>query len=108
MDAKKEKEKIYRGERDKNGHCIVTVNEKPLPLRDDLFNYSSEFDWGCDNRGSAQLALALLSDLLGDDNKAIELHQNFKTAFIISIPKNKKKWLIKEKWLKKIVQEINI
>ena len=41
---------------------------EPLPLRLDLENHSpTGFAWGYDGSGPAQLALAILSDAVGDD-----------------------------------------
>jgi hypothetical protein len=51
----------------------------PLPLRLDLWNHSpTGFNWGYGGSGPAQLALALLCDVLGDDREAVRLHQAFK------------------------------
>jgi len=40
------------------------------------------FDWGTAGSGPAQTALALLADALGDDERAVRLHQHFKFAVI--------------------------
>ena len=66
-----------------SGQPLVTVCDgqkfEPLPLRLDLFNHSPiGFSWGYGGSGPAQLALALLADALGDDDRAIRLHQGFK------------------------------
>ena len=64
-----------------SGQSLVTVcdgqKSEPLPLRLDLFNHSpTGFGWGYGGSGPAQLALALLADFLGDDDRAIRLHQD--------------------------------
>jgi hypothetical protein len=56
---------------------------RSLPLRLDLFNHSpSGFAWGYPGSGPAQLALAILADAIGDDARAVRLHQAFKRACI--------------------------
>jgi Family of unknown function (DUF6166) len=52
---------------------------RPLALRLDLRNHSpTGFAWGYGGSGPAQLALALLADALGDDERALQLYQAFK------------------------------
>jgi hypothetical protein len=69
--------KIYRGGRSLDG-AIVTVDGQPLPPRHDLRRLSSAgFEWTYEGAGPAQLALALLADHFGDDEKALALYQPF-------------------------------
>jgi hypothetical protein len=75
---------------------VVTVcdgqKSKPLPLRLDLFNHSpTGFSWGYGGSGPAQLALALLADALGDNDRAIRVHQDFKFKVVAC-------WLEGERW----------
>ena len=78
--------KLYEGKRD-GLDPLVTVNGLPLEPRLDLWNHSpTGFDWGYGGSGPAQLALALLADHLGDDDEAVELHQDFKRAVIARLP----------------------
>ena len=50
----------------------------PLPPRYDLKRLSATgFEWTYEGAGPAQLALALLADHLGDDNKALTLYERF-------------------------------
>ena len=74
--------KIYKGTRE--GHTAnVTVNGRPLNTRLDLWNHSpTGFEWGYGGSGPAQLALALLADCLGDDEHAVQLHQEFKREVV--------------------------
>jgi hypothetical protein len=64
--------------------CVVVVvasdgSEEPLDPRFDLRRHSPDgFNWGYGGSGPAQLALALLADALGDDEKAEEFYQGFK------------------------------
>ena len=76
---------------------MVEVNGKPLPPRYDLRDYprmfgkkprGSMFSWGDTSPESAQLALALLADCLGDDEKAIVFHQVFRARVISQPPKS--------------------
>jgi hypothetical protein len=54
-----------------------------LRPRRDLFNHSpTGFEWGYGGSGPAQLALAILADALGDDERAVRLHQRFKFSVI--------------------------
>jgi hypothetical protein len=55
---------VYHGQRSKDG-CVISVsnensNFEDLPLRTDLFNHSSRFEWGYHGSGPAQTALAIL------------------------------------------------
>jgi hypothetical protein len=56
---------------------------RELPLRLDLYNHSpTGFEWGYAGSGPAQLAIALLAEVLQDDKTAIALHQIFKFKVI--------------------------
>ena len=82
--------KTYEGRRTKEG-TIVTVTHgdmsEPLPPRLDLWNHSpTGFEWSYGGSGPAQLSLALLADVLGDDEKAVELHQPFKWSVVAKLP----------------------
>jgi len=78
---------IYEGFRDswRTAHVTKLVNGKRahLPVRLDLYNHSPDgFEYGYGGSGPAQLALALLADVLGDDDRAVRLHQPFKWRVI--------------------------
>jgi hypothetical protein len=65
----------------------VTVDRQPLDPHLDLWNHSpTGFEWGYGGSDPAQLALALLADHLGDDARALDLHQDFKWAVITKLP----------------------
>jgi hypothetical protein len=80
--------KSYEGWRDGNGICHIKVIEggernRVLDPRNDLYNHSPDgFEWGYGGSGPAQTALALLADALGDDRRAVELHQEFKRRVV--------------------------
>src|ERR1043166_2332245 len=92
--------KCYIGKRNDKGRCEVFVrnggSQKPLPPRDDLFNHSPDgFEWGYFGSGPAQLALAILADLTGDDNLAVRLHQDFKQDAIAGLRRGQTdEWVI--------------
>ena len=70
---------------------------QPLPLRLDLFNHSpTGFNWGYGGSGPAQLAVALLADALGDDDRAIRLHQCFKFKVVACWPEGERWWITAE------------
>jgi hypothetical protein len=84
-----------------SGQSLVTVcdgqKSEPLPLRLDLFNQSpTGFSWGYGGSGPAQLALALLADALGDDDRAIRLHQAFKFKVVAAWPEGERWWMTAE------------
>jgi uncharacterized protein (DUF2249 family) len=80
----------YEGWRDIKGeaHVRKVVDGKPRGLRKrlDLDNHSPDgFEWGYGGSGPAQLALALLADALGDGQRAVRLHQQFKWRVIAKL-----------------------
>lgn len=80
--------KIYHGTRLPNHSLTVTVNGRRLDPRSDLQNHSpTGFEWGYGGSGPAQLALALLADYLGNDDRARALYQAFKFAVVAKLPK---------------------
>lgn len=54
----------------------------PLMRRLDLRRHAAEFNWGTNNSGAAQLAIAILSDALGDDDTALDYYQHFKSTVL--------------------------
>jgi hypothetical protein len=81
---------LYHGFRDRYYDAYVwrlTSGKKHLlRLRRDLEKHSTAFSWGCDEKGAAQLALALLADALGNDVRALKLHQQFKRRVVANLP----------------------
>lgn len=82
--------KIYEGTRIDGRGCVVTVGDdtgkRGLRPRHDLFNHSpTGFEWGYGGSGPAQLALAICADALGDDERAVRVHQPFKAWMIAPI-----------------------
>jgi hypothetical protein len=63
-----------------------TRGVRPLDPRLDLYNHSpTGFEVGYGGSGPAQTALAILADHLGDDERAVRLHQAFKWAVIATL-----------------------
>lgn len=64
-------------------------NQSVLDARLDLVNHSpTGFAWNYGGSGPAQLALAILADLI-DDEEAVRLHQTFKADVIAHKPRGK-------------------
>jgi len=76
---------------------------EPLPPRNDLSNHSPDgFAWGYGGSGPAQLALALVAHITGDDQEALRLHQTFKSLFIAGIGQDED-WVLSAGMLKQMV-----
>ena len=83
---------LYRGTRDVQGDLHVFCNRNgawvPLPPRLDLYNHSpTGLECGYVGSGPAQLALAILADALGNDRRAVKLHQWFHWSLICKLPR---------------------
>lgn len=77
--------KTYAGGRSLAG-AEVTVDGHPLDPRYDLKRLSQTgFEWTYAGAGPAQLALALLAEHLGDDAKALALHDAFMRAVVADL-----------------------
>jgi hypothetical protein len=69
--------KTYTGSRTIDG-IRVLVDGKPLDEHYDLEKFTDGgFEWTYEGAEPSQLALALLSDHLGDDRKALQLREAF-------------------------------
>ena len=77
--------RVYHGERTDQG-CKVTVDGVPLRVRSDLSGASAAFDWGY--VGNGQLSLALLSDLLGDEQRVKDLCKAFEREVVAALPRD--------------------
>ena len=91
----------YRLLRDEKGrlHCTRVVDDPktvslPLNARVDLMNYSSDgFEVGYDGPKPMQLALAILADALGDNERAVALHEAFRKEWIVSMKLDMGAWM---------------
>ena len=77
--------KVYEGGRGLAG-AVVTVDGRKLDPRLDLKRLSrAGFEWTYEGAGPAQLALALLADHLGDDQRALQHHEAFMREVIADL-----------------------
>lgn len=100
--------KTYVGRRDFAGKIEVKILEsgRPLPTRFDLMMHSPlGYEWGYGGSGPAQLALALLADALGDDQRALRLHQAFKFAVVSRLPSDE--WRLTRRDVLAAVEDID-
>lgn len=97
--------KMYEGWRVGQA-VLVTVDAQPLNLRLDLCNHSpSGFEWGYGGSGPAQLALAILADHFEDDDKARDLHQEFKSRVIANLPRTA--WSLTSEEIERAIESLN-
>jgi hypothetical protein len=90
----------------------VWINGKELrPAKSlKLFSHSPEgFNWGYAGSGPAQLALAILLELLGDKDAetAVAWHQDFKAGFIQRLPQLDFQVALPTIWTIRILQHKN-
>lgn len=84
---------IFTGSRNKE------LQGELLDPRYDLVNHSPDgFEWGYSGSGPAQLALAILAEVLGDDREALMVYQFFKAEVIASIKENDWSMTSKDVW----------
>lgn len=100
--------KTYTGRRDRDGNVVIAVidngKRRPLNARNDLSNHSpTGFEYGYGGSGPAQLALAILADVLGNDALALRHHQDFKWAYIADFGRNAA-WEISEQEVRDFVR----
>ena len=75
----------YSGARTMDGIQVLADGE-PLDERTDLKAISKAgFEWTYEGDAPAQLALALLADHLGNDQKALALHEAFMRAVVANL-----------------------
>ena len=88
------------------GQPVVTVNRRPLNPRFDLRNHSPDgFERGYAGSGPAQLALALLSDCLGDDHTAAKFYQDFKFGVVAKLAHDR--WTLTDTLMRQSVQALH-
>lgn len=102
--------KRYLGERTPEGVRVTVIDSdhldgSPLPMRLDLHNHSpTGFEYGYSGSGPAQLALALLADALGDDQKAVRLYQDFKFKVIARLTGDR--WELSQEVIRETVDRL--
>lgn len=105
--------KIYEGARSNSKGAVVIVrfehqgekHTRTLDPRHDLRNHSPDgFEWGYLGSGPAQLALAICADVLGDDERAQRVYQQFKEREIAPIKDDD--WTLTETTARDVIAEI--
>ena len=85
--------KTYIGARTIDG-IKVTVDDRPLDERIDIHLFSDNgFEWTYEGDAPQQLALAILAEHLGDDNRALELSGRFMRQVIAELDNE---WVLTE------------
>ena len=102
--------KLYEGYRTADGCVVIVVDDsgrrRKLPLKLNLANHSpTGFEWGYAGSGPAQLALALLADVLKDDDRAMRLHQRFKHKHIATLDRGDH-WVLSEVFIRNAIEEL--
>src|SRR5579871_2025597 len=99
--------KVYHGRWTEYG-CAVDVEEDGectlLNPRHDLCMHSIELDCGYGGAGPAQLALALAADVLGNDRKALEVHQRLIYQLVGRLPHEE--WMLTEAQVRRAIDAI--
>ena len=100
--------KHYHGTRTEHGAAVVVEEDGQCyalnPRHDLRMLTATGFDWGFAGNGTAQLALALAADVLGDDDKARSFYQRFKFKFICGLPKEG--WVLSENRIRSVLDAI--
>jgi Family of unknown function (DUF6166) len=101
--------KVYSGTRTIDGPVVMIQEDghcRALDPRRDLHDYnSSGFDWGREESGPAQLALALAADVLGDDERALEVHKPLKYTLISRLCDHS--WVLTESRIRSAIKAID-
>lgn len=77
--------KTYQGKRTIDG-LVVTVDGAPLPEHYEVKRFTTfGFEWTYEGDSPQQLALAILVDHLGDNDRAIRLTEPFMKAVVANL-----------------------
>jgi hypothetical protein len=95
--------KSYQGSRTIDG-IAVTVDGRPLAERYDLKRFTdSGFEWTYTGNEPAQLALALLADHLGNDEKALAMSDAFMKHIVANLEND---WSLDSGEIDKAIAEV--
>ena len=84
--------KTYEGKRTIDG-LRVTVDGRPLPEHYEVKKFTSYgFEWTYEGESPQQLALAILVDYLGDNDRAIRLSEPFMKSVVANLDND---WTLK-------------
>jgi hypothetical protein len=87
--ARPQEQKAYRAKQADDGAHVFREDGRELDPRLDLKEHSREgFAWAQAGPQAAQLALAILADYLEDDERALELYQDFKWDIVAWLPRD--------------------
>jgi hypothetical protein len=77
--------KTYQGKRTIDG-LVVTVDGQPLPEHYEVKRFTKfGFEWTYEGDSPQQLALAILVDYLGDNDRAIRLSEPFMKQIVANL-----------------------
>jgi hypothetical protein len=77
--------KVYEGTRTIDG-LVVTVDGRPLPEHYEVKRFTRfGFEWTYEGDSPQQLALAVLVDFLGDNDRAIQLSRPFMREVVANL-----------------------
>jgi hypothetical protein len=95
--------KTYEGKRTIDG-LRVTVDGKPLPEHYEVKTFTKQgFEWTYDGASPQQLALAILVDHLGDNDRAIRLSEPFMKSVVANLDNE---WTLKSAEIDGALQSI--
>ncbi len=86
----------------------VSVNDIELNIARsrDVFKHSVEFNWGYEGSGPAQLALALLLEVTGEPQQALNLYHNFKRTFVSKFPGSFTATIALREWAQAVKEDL--
>jgi hypothetical protein len=96
--------KIYEGKRSIDG-LVVTADGQPLGERYDIHQFSKYgFEWTYEGPNPQQLALAILADHLGDNDRALRLSEPFMKNVIANLDND---WTLDSAAIDAAIKEID-
>lgn len=96
--------KVYEGKRTIDG-LRVTVDGRPLSEHYEVKRFTKYgFEWTYEGESPQQLALAILADYLGDNEKAIRLAEPFMKEVVANLDND---WTLKSDEIDRALKTIN-
>ncbi len=104
-DSKPKGYKLYKGSRVEESCNVLVTNSSGktynLPSKIDLVKHNTCFNWGDSGSGASQLALAIVSDLTGDDIYTMAHYKELRDLVISKLSKDT--WEMTEPELREFV-----
>jgi hypothetical protein len=95
--------KTYKGERTIDG-LVVAVDGEPLSVHTEVKKFTDYgFEWSYEGESPQQLALAILADFTGDEEKAVRLSEPFMKSVIANLDND---WVLTAKEINAALKEI--